>query len=339
MRQNLPGLVAAAIGVALAFLVHQVFPVIPVMTWCVLIGMLASNVMAFTGSSVRFRTMLNPGMSLAGKRLMRLGIVFLGFQLVLADVLGLGWLSIVVIVALVGVAFALTYGISKLFKLPGDEPFLLASGFAICGASAIGAVSHARGTEKDAPLPVGLVTLCGTLAIFVLPSLGSLLQLSPAEFGWWAGASIHDVGQVVAAGSVFGASALAIAVVVKLVRVLCLAPVATFASLSVRRRSSASATTSAPSAAGNRPPLVPLFIAGFVVAFAARSIGLVPESALPALKLIQEILLGAALVGLGFGIHIRQLFSNGGKSTFAALSAWALLMLVSFGAMKLVFLN
>lgn len=75
------------------------------------------------------------------------------------------------------------------------------------------------------------------------------------------------------------------------------------------------------------------------MAFLARSLGLVPEAVMPTLKLIQEILLGAALVGLGFGIDMRHLFANGGRSTIAALTAWATLMLVSFGAMRFVFLN
>ncbi|WP_271395055.1 YeiH family protein [Neomicrococcus lactis] len=339
MHQNVPGVIAAAVGVTCAFLVHQLVPAIPAMTWCVIVGMLASNVMALVPANLRFRDLLTPGMSFSGKRLMRWGIVFLGFQLVFADIVQLGWLSVALIVALVAVAFGLTYGISKLFRLPGDEPFLLASGFAICGASAIGAVSHARGTEKDAPLPVGLVTLCGTLAIFVLPALNGFLGLSPQEFGWWAGASVHDVGQVVATGATLGSVALSTAVVVKLVRVLTLAPVATLAALSVRRRSSTHASAATSSGAGKMPPLVPLFIAGFVAAFAARSLGLVPEAALPFLKIVQEVLLGSALVGLGFGINFRTLFTSGAKSTAAALTAWCALMVVSLGALRLVFPN
>ncbi|APF40159.1 YeiH family protein [Neomicrococcus aestuarii] len=342
MRQILPGLIAAAIGVTCAFLVHQVVPVIPTMTWCVLVGMLASNVIAFVPYFARWRASLRPGMSFAGKRLMRLGIAFLGFQLVFADVLALGVVSVLSILALVILAFGMTYGIAKAFRLPGDEPYLLASGFAVCGASAIGAVSQARETEKDAPLPVALVTLCGTLAIFVLPLLNGFVGLSAQEFGWWVGASVHDVGQVVAAGATAGAVALSMAVLVKLVRVLTLAPIATLASLPGRRRSSVSGGASGSSATGDtrngkRPPLVPLFIVGFLLAFALRSLGVVPPELLPVLQMAQEVLLGSALVGLGFGIDLPSLARTGGRSALAALISWAALMLVSLGAVRLVF--
>ena len=109
--------------------------------------------------------------------------------------------------------------------LPGDQPLLIATGYSICGASAIGAVSEATDSdERDAATSVALVTLCGTLAIAVLPLLQQPLGLSDAEFGRWVGASVHDVGQVVATAQTAGSDALGEAVLVKLMRVALLAP-------------------------------------------------------------------------------------------------------------------
>ncbi len=83
---------------------------------------------------------------------------------------------------------------------------LIATGFSICGASAIGAMAAVRRIRQhDTVLPVALVTLCGTLAIGVLPLLIRPLGLSPEVFGAWAGASVHDVGQVVATAQTAGA--------------------------------------------------------------------------------------------------------------------------------------
>ena len=141
------------------------------------------------------------------------------------------------IVLLVGVSFFVTWAIARGLRLPGDEPVLLAAGFAICGVSAIGAMSAARRSElQDSGTPTALVTLYGTLAIVVLPAFRALLGLDDVTFGHWVGLSVHDVGQVVATAQTAGATALAVAVVVKLTRVLMLAPMVAVASGVTRRR-------------------------------------------------------------------------------------------------------
>ncbi|GAP55552.1 UPF0324 membrane protein Cgl0015/cg0018, partial [Arthrobacter sp. Hiyo6] len=117
---------------------------------------------------------------------MRAGIVLLGLKVSLADVLDLGWAALLLITAVVLVSFGGTYAISRLFRLPREASLLIATGFSICGASAIGAMAAVRRVRHvDTVLPVALVTLCGTLAIGVLPLLMHPLGLSPAVFGAW----------------------------------------------------------------------------------------------------------------------------------------------------------
>ncbi|HSO92400.1 MAG TPA: putative sulfate exporter family transporter, partial [Arthrobacter sp.] len=231
----MPGLLSAAAAVVLALAVHSMVPVLPAMTLAVAFGLLAANVPGVSGWTAGQG---RPGLDFAGKHLMRAGIVILGLKVSLVDVLGLGWAALLLITGVVLAAFAGTYGISRLFRLPPPVALLIATGFSICGASAIGAMAAARRIRQhDTVLPVALVTLCGTLAIGVLPLLIRPLGLSPAVFGAWAGASVHDVGQVVATAQTAGASALAIAVVVKLTRVILLAPMVAAAGL--HHRSSA----------------------------------------------------------------------------------------------------
>ncbi|BAS18040.1 UPF0324 membrane protein Cgl0015/cg0018 [Arthrobacter sp. Hiyo8] len=167
-----------------------------------------------------------PGLDFAGKHHMRAGIVLLGLKVSVVDVLDLGWFALVLIAAVVLLSFAGTYGLARLVKLPREGALLIATGFSICGASAIGAMAAVRRIKhQDTVLPVALVTLCGTLAIGVLPLLMHPLGLSPEQFGAWTGASVHDVGQVVATAQTAGPVALALAVVVKLTRVVLLAPI------------------------------------------------------------------------------------------------------------------
>ncbi|MHA7173378.1 YeiH family protein [Arthrobacter monumenti] len=318
-----PGLLACAAAVALSFLVHALVPAIPVMTSAVVLGILAANLPG-TGAPVRGR--LKPGLGFAGKHLMRAGIVLLGLKLSVIDILGLGWATFAAVVVMVLLAFAGTYLLARIFRLPGDQPMLLASGFAICGASAIGAMSGSRGSkQEDTVVPIALVTLCGTLAIGVLPLLMHPLGLDPVPFGQWVGASVHDVGQVVATAQTAGTAALTAAVLIKLTRVLMLAPMVAAASLTAPR-----------TASGKRPPLVPLFVIGFIAMVAIRSAGLVGDEVLAVATIAQDLLLAAALFGLGSLVRVGQLFSQGGKALTTAMLSWLLIAVLGYGVVLLI---
>ena len=320
----LPGLLAAAAAVVLALAVHTLVPVLPAMTLAVAFGLLAANVPGLSGWTAGAG---RPGLDFAGKHLMRAGIVILGLKVSLMDVLGLGWSALLLITGVVLAAFAGTYAISRLFRLPPQVSLLIATGFSICGASAIGAMAAVRRIRQhDTVLPVALVTLCGTLAIGVMPLLIRPLGLSPEVFGAWTGASVHDVGQVVATAQTAGASALAVAVVVKLTRVILLAPMVAAAGL--HHRSTADD-------AGNgrkRQPIVPLFVLGFVALAALRTTGWLSPAVLDAAAVLQDILLGMALFGLGSAVRVGQLIHTGARALLAALASWLLIAALGLGA-------
>lgn len=325
-RRLLPGLATAAVALAVSLLVHAQVPTLPAMTLAVVLGVLAANLPG-TGAWTAGRA--RPGLDFAGKHLMRAGIVVLGLKVSVVDVLGLGWLALVLIAAVVVASFAGTYLISRLFRLPPVTALLVATGFSICGASAIGAMAAVRRIKHvDTVLPVALVTLCGTLAIGVLPLLVTPLQLSAPVFGAWTGASVHDVGQVVATAQTGGAAALGIAVVVKLTRVLLLAPVVAIASAQQRLTEPAGQAHDG----GRRPPLIPLFVLGFMAMVALRSTGWLGAGWLEAGALLQDLLLGAALFGLGSAVRIRTLLHTGARALLAALASWLLIAVVGLGA-------
>jgi uncharacterized integral membrane protein (TIGR00698 family) len=321
----LPGLVTAAPALAAAFVVHALVPALPAMTVAVALGLLAAN-LPLTAVWIAGRA--RPGLDFAGKHFMRAGIVLLGLKVSVQDILGMGWVAMLLVCGVVLLSFGGTYLLVRLFRLPQETALLVATGFSICGASAIGAMAAVRRIRHaDTVLPVALVTLCGTLAIGLLPLLMHPLQLSPLAFGAWTGASVHDVGQVVATAQTAGTAALGIAVVVKLTRVLLLAPVVAIAGLHHR------ASTSGQEAL---PPVVPLFVVGFVAMVALRSTGWLPEAWLDAGAGVQDILLGAALFGLGSAVRIRTLLHTGGRALSAALAAWLLIALLGLAAALLM---
>ncbi|PNH81568.1 YeiH family protein [Arthrobacter sp. AFG20] len=330
----LPGLLTAVVALAFAFAIHSAVPALPAMTLAVVLGLLAANI---PGTAVWTAGRARPGLDFAGKHLMRGGIVLLGLKVSLSDVLGLGWLALLLITAVVVASFAGTYGISRLFRLPADTALLIATGFSICGASAIGAMAAVRRiSHRDTVLPVALVTLCGTLAIGVLPLLVHPLQLGTEAFGAWTGASVHDVGQVVATAQTAGPAALALAVVVKLTRVILLAPMVAMAGAEQRIRHRREAGGRAGSPAAGTPPLVPLFVVGFIVMVALRSSGWLSAGWLEAAAGLQDVLLGAALFGLGSAVRIRTLLHTGARAVLAALAAWLLIAVLGLAAALLM---
>src|SRR5699024_5054308 len=158
--------------------------------------------------------------------------------------------------------------------------------------------------EEEVVTAVALVVIFGTLMIPLIPFAGQLLGLDAHTNGLWAGGSIHEIAQVVAAGGIIGGGALGVAVIVKLARVLMLAPIV--AILSVRQRRLGHAT-----ADGKKPPLVPLFIIGFLLMVILRSTLPLPTAVLDIGHLLQTALLSAAMFGLGCGVKIRNLVHVG----------------------------
>ena len=317
-----PGLAVAAGAALLAWLVHLALPAVPLLTAAVALGIVAGQVPALRQT---LGGALAPGLRFAARTLLRAGIVLLGLKLSLVDIAGLGWVTIATTVAVVVLTFVGTLGLGRALGLPGHQPVLVASGFAICGASAIGAMgATVRARDDEQAVPVALVTLCGTLAIAVLPALWHPLGLSATGFGHWVGAGVHDVGQVVATAQIAGSAALAVAVVVKLTRVLMLAPMVAITAAVERRR--------AVDVAGPRPAIVPLFVVGFLVAVLVNTFVPLPEWVLTGTDVVQSALLAMALFALGASIRIAALVRTGWRALVVGLTSWVLVAALAYGA-------
>lgn len=289
-----PGLALCAIGTAIAMGVNVFLPTVSPLLTAIVLGAVCTNVISLPPG-------VRPGLQFSSKRLLRVGVALLGLQLVVGDILGLGAGIIVMVLAIVSMGIAGTMLVGKLFGLTWTQRLLIACGFSICGAAAVAAVDGVvDADEEEVVSAVALVVVFGTLMIPVVPLLSRLLGLSDTDAGLWAGGSIHEVAQVVAAGGAIGGSALAVAVVVKLARVLMLAPVLAVLSVQQRRKVGRDADI-------KRPPLVPLFVMAFIAFVALRSTGVVPVGLLPAVKSVQTALLSAAMFALGTGVQIATI--------------------------------
>lgn len=275
---------------------------------------------------------LKPGIAVAAKPVLRIGIVLLGLQLVIGDILGLGPWVIVAVFAAVGLTFWATMVVGRWLKMSLNQRLLIASGFSICGAAAVaGTDSVTDSDEEEVATAIAMVVVFGTLMIPLMPVLAALLNFTPEQTGLLIGLSTHEVAQVVAAGGIVGGGALAVAVTVKLARVLLLAPILTGIALSRRRREGEAAEGEKK----KRPPVVPFFVIGFLVLVGVRSTGIVPTGVLEVTQVLQGLALATAMFALGLNVHFKSLVKVGGRPVVLAASSTAVIILVGCAAVVL----
>ncbi|HJC29877.1 MAG TPA: putative sulfate exporter family transporter [Candidatus Dietzia intestinipullorum] len=306
LRHALPGLALCAAATIAALALGRVVPGASPLLVAIVLGAVLANLGWIPARG-------RPGLAVASTTVLRVGIALLGLQLGLGDVLGLGWQVIVVVVAVVVLGIVGTLFVGHLLGLGWTQRVLIACGFSVCGAAAVAAVDGViDADEEEVVTAVALVVIFGTLMIPAVPLLATAIGLAEAEAGAWAGAAVHEVAQVVAAGGAIGGSALGVAVVVKLARVLMLAPVVT--ALSVRQRRLATEVEGA-----RRPPLVPVFILAFLACVLVRTTGLLGPTVLEAAGLAQTALLTAAMFALGAGVRLSVLRRVGARPFVLAL--------------------
>jgi uncharacterized integral membrane protein (TIGR00698 family) len=170
--------------------------------------------------------------------LLQASVVALGFGMNLQEVLKAGRSGFVYTAAGIGFALMVGFLIGKLLAVRGTISYLISTGTAICGGSAIAAIGPIlQAGDEEMAVSLGTVFILNSIALFIFPSIGSALHLSQSQFGLWAALAIHDTSSVVGAASRYGSEALVIATTVKLARALWIVPLA-LATAAVRRSKS-----------------------------------------------------------------------------------------------------
>lgn len=283
------------------------------------------------------------GVAFAARTLLRVGIVLLGVRLDGRALVDLGpW---VLLGSAVGalVAFAVVEVAGRAWRVPSDLRRLVAIGTAICGAAAVAAATplmrRSAGEPATpggaAPLAIATISLLGTLGVLGFVALDLAGRLSPAFLAAWAGATLQEVGQAVAAGTAVGGDRADLALLVKLSRVVWLAPALVALAFWTRPPSADGArgradgeAAGAGHGAARRTPWVPAFVIGFVAMGAATSAGLLPPPAVAAATTAGTILTAAAMAAIGLGVDATAV----GRSGRQALA----LGTVGFGALVVV---
>ncbi|MDA8224559.1 MAG: YeiH family protein [Betaproteobacteria bacterium] len=273
------------------------------------------------------------GVGFSKQTLLRAGIVLFGLKLTLQDIAHVGVTGVTIDVVIVLGTFILSWVLgTRLFGMDRKSAMLIGVGSAICGAAAvIAAEPVVRGRAEQVTVAVATVVVFGTIGIFLYPVLYSMhLPFLPTDytaFGIYAGSTIHEVAQVVAAARSISDSTADIAVITKMVRVMLLAPFLIGLSAWLARdpqHQSEHAQTAADGTKVKPKLAIPWFAFGFIGMVVFNSLHLLPHAVTSAVIDLDTLLLSMAMAALGLSTHVGAIRQAGIRPILLAtvLFAW-----------------
>ncbi len=305
-KKLLPGLILVSIVGLLGKLATGVIPNIGAVALAIIIGIIVGNLLRKDEPFVA-------GIQYAEKKILPIAIMCLGVQLQLQMLLDLGLPMILLVITVVFITLGVGVLIGRMLGMSKEYSLLMGTGNAVCGSSAIAAVSPiVKGKETEIGLSIGVVNLLGTLGIFIMPFVASSLSFGDIKSGALIGGTLQAVGQVVAAGYAVNDYVGNIAVLVKMGRVMMLGPVVLILSYLMLRGEGGS---------GDRVK-IPFFIFGFFAFSLIASFELLPANILDYIKDVGKVLLIVAMAAIGMKIKFASLLKFGPQAVlFGSLIA------------------
>ncbi len=249
--------------------------------------------------------------------LLQASVVALGFGMNAREVLQAGRSGVAY--TAIGIAFAMTLGLllGRVFRVPGKASFLITAGTAICGGSAIAALSPiVEADAEEISVSMGVVFALNSVALLIFPLIGAAFHLSQMQFGLWAALAIHDTSSVVGASAHYGKDALAVGTAVKLARALWIVPVSLATAAVVARRHKDGAGSA------RAKVKIPWFIALFCGAAALNSALPAFGAGFHALSQLGRSGLTATLFLIGTGLSRETFARVGTRPLLQAVLLW-----------------
>lgn len=248
--------------------------------------------------------------------LLQISVVGLGFGMNVTTALLSSKESFILTVASIFSTIFIGRMIGKWFQTDTKTSHLISCGTAICGGSAIAAITPViQSDEKQTSVALGVIFILNSIALFLFPAIGHWLHLTQEDFGLWCALAIHDTSSVVGAANKYGVDALTIATTVKLARALWIIPVVLLSSILFKNKAN--------------KIKIPYFIAFFILAMILNTY--VAELAVlsPHIVSIAKIGLTVTLFFIGSGLSSSVLFSVGIKPLIQGLLLWGFIATLS----------
>jgi len=318
----LPGLALTAGIAGVAFALRQLpgIGILSPLILAILLGMTFHNLVG----TPRYA---KAGVTFSLRRILRFAIILLGLQLTVTQVISVGGTGIGIIVATLVATFGFTVWLGRRLGVDGKLAQLIAAGTSICGASAVIASNTAiEGSDEDVAYAVACVTIFGSLSMFLYPLFPALLHLDAHRYGLWAGASIHEIAQVVAAAFQNGKDSGDFGTIAKLSRVTLLAPmVLALGWFASRKRGQT------PVGAARKSAPMPYFALGFIALILINSLDILPPAIRTGSVPVTTFLLSIALAAMGLETDIRKLKAKGLRPLLLGAGAWLFISGLSLG--------
>lgn len=250
------------------------------------------------------------------KYLLQISVVGLGFGMNLHQSLQAGKEGMIfTIISVIGVMILGAF-LGKLLNINRKNSYLISSGTAICGGSAIAAVAPViDADENDTSLALITIFVLNAIALFIFPPIGRALDLSQVQFGTWAAIAIHDTSSVVGAGAAYGDEALKVATTIKLTRALWIIPLAFVSAFIFKTK--------------GRKASIPYFIIWFVVAMLINTYFALPQIITTNIVFIAKKLLTVTLFLIGCGLSVSALKAVGVKPLLLGVILWVIISVVT----------
>ena len=250
------------------------------------------------------------------KYLLQAAVVGLGFGMNLHSALAAGREGMLfTIVSVVGV-MVLGVALGKLLRVNPKNAYLISSGTAICGGSAIAAVAPIiDADDNDTSLALATIFILNAIALFIFPPIGEALGLSQQQFGTWAAIAIHDTSSVVGAGAAYGPEALQVATTIKLIRALWIFPLALVSILVFRSK--------------GKKVAIPWFILFFILAMIANTYINIPSEVTGAIVVASKKALSLTLFLIGCGLSLGAIKKVGAKPLILGVLLWIIISVVT----------
>ena len=287
------------------------------------------------------------GTTFAAKKCLKYGIILAGATLNFNAIIKTGGSALPLIITNLFVSFGTAILVGKILGVSLNTRRLVGSGTAICGGTAIATVSPIiNATEEEMAYALTAIFLFDVFAALAFPFIGQNLGLTPEQFGFLAGTAISDTSSVVAAGDTFSkligvAAAAELPVIVKLTRTTFLVIVAlifTFITINEKRKEAQLATSDGSTVENSQEnksvvkiiiDVFPWFVLGFLIMAILNTIGIFPESFGSFFKVGYKFLVTTALVGVGYKINLKDLFTKGVKPILLGGFTWLAVATVS----------
>lgn len=322
IKENFSGIVLSLLLALVAWKLGSLVPIVGGPVFGIILGIIINN--TFGKPKVTL-----PGIMFTSKKVLTWAIVVLGAGLSLTQVLKTGLSSFSVTVFTLAAAFITAFGVGKLLRIPYKLKTLIGVGTAICGGSAIAAISPIiEADDMEIAYSISTIFLFNVIAVLIFPPIGHLLGFSDKAFGLWAGTAINDTSSVVAAGYAFSNTAGAYATIVKLTRTTMIIPISLiFAFITAYKKKKESKKDSKVNYSFKK--IFPWFILWFLVASLLNTLGIFNGSAIFYINTLGTFMIVMALSAIGLNTDFKKMIKNGIKPILLGFIVWFSVAIVS----------